>query len=71
MAEIARKMQYKLWNIEISDSISKKGSGYKVDGFNPEFVKILLMQEINQVVVRNEVGQNMWKALTIRQKKLM
>jgi len=38
----------------------KKGISLCVDGYNPEFVKNLLQQDIDLMVSRNEVGQNMW-----------
>ena len=64
LSEIARKNGLlALENEDISDAFLKKGIDLCVDGLNPDFVRKLLMQEINQMVIRNEIGQNMWKGV--------
>jgi chemotaxis protein MotA len=64
LSELARKNGLlALENQEISDVFLKKGIDLCVDGLNPEFVRKLLTQEINQMVIRNEIGQNMWKGV--------
>jgi chemotaxis protein MotA len=64
LSELARKNGLlALENQEISDAFLKKGIDLCVDGLNPDFVRKLLTQEIHQMVVRNEIGQNMWKGV--------
>jgi chemotaxis protein MotA len=64
LSEVARKNGLlALENQEISNAFLKKGIDLCVDGLNPDFVRKLLMQEIHQMVVRNEIGQNMWKGV--------
>lgn len=64
LATVARKNGLlALQDQEVSNGFFKKGIDLCVDGLNPEFVKKLMMQEIHQMVARNEMGQNMWKGV--------
>jgi len=64
LSEIARKNGFlALENEKITSTFLKKGIDLCVDGHNSDFVRKVLMQEINQMVVRNEIGQNMWKGV--------
>ncbi|MCK5704936.1 MAG: MotA/TolQ/ExbB proton channel family protein, partial [Cyclobacteriaceae bacterium] len=47
----------------ISNPFLQKGISLCVDGHDPVFVKKMLNQEINQLVSRHEVGQDMWKGV--------
>ncbi|QPK64750.1 MotA/TolQ/ExbB proton channel family protein [Methylomonas sp. LL1] len=64
LADMARKNGLlALESAEVSDPFMQKGIQLCVDGYNPEFVKNLLRQDIDQMVSRNEVGQSMWKGV--------
>jgi chemotaxis protein MotA len=64
LADMARKNGLlALESAEVSDPFMKKGIQLCVDGYNPEFVKNLLQQDIDLMVSRNEVGQGMWKGV--------
>lgn len=64
LADMARKNGLlALESAEVSDPFMKKGIQLCVDGYNPEFVKNLLQQDIDLMVSRNEVGQSMWKGV--------
>lgn len=64
LSDVARKNGLlALENEEISNQFMKKGISLCVDGHDPAFVKKMLSQEINQMISRNEVGQNMWKGV--------
>ncbi len=64
LADIARKNGFlALENEEISNDFLKKGVNLCVDGHDPVFIKKMLQQEINQMVRRNEIGQDMWKGV--------
>ncbi len=64
LAETARKNGLlSLESIEITDLFMKKGVRLCVDGYNPAFVQNLLQQDIDLMMSRNEVGQNMWKGV--------
>jgi len=64
LADVARKNGLlALESAEVSDPFMKKGIRLCVDGYNPEFVRNLLQQDIDLMVSRNEVGQNMWKGV--------
>jgi len=64
LSEMARKNGLlALESAEVTDPFMKKGIRLCVDGYNPEFVKSMLQQEIDLMVSRNEVGQNMWKGV--------
>ncbi|MDD2739298.1 MAG: MotA/TolQ/ExbB proton channel family protein [Methylomonas lenta] len=64
LADMARKNGLlALESAEVTDSFMKKGIRLCVDGYNPEFVQNLLQQDIDLMVSRNEVGQNLWKGV--------
>lgn len=64
LADMARKNGLlALESAEVSDPFMKKGIRLCVDGYNPEFVKNLLQQDIDLMISRNEVGQGMWKGV--------
>ncbi|MBS4049831.1 MotA/TolQ/ExbB proton channel family protein [Methylomonas rivi] len=64
LADMARKNGLlALESAEVTDPFMKKGIRLCVDGYNPEFVKNLLQQDIDLMVSRNEVGQGMWKGV--------
>ncbi len=64
LSEVARKSGLlSLENEEISNPFLRKGISLCVDGYGQDFVRRVMMQEINQMVVRNEIGQNMWKGV--------
>ncbi|MDD2761696.1 MAG: MotA/TolQ/ExbB proton channel family protein, partial [Methylomonas sp.] len=64
LADMARKNGLlALESAEVSDPFMKKGIALCVDGYNPEFVKSLLQQDIDLMTSRNEVGQSMWKGV--------
>ncbi len=64
LADLARKNGLlALESAEVTDPFMKKGIGLCVDGYNPEFVKNLLQQDIDLMVARNEIGQNMWQGV--------
>jgi chemotaxis protein MotA len=52
-----------LENEVVKDPFMQKGINLCLDGHNPEFIKNMLQQEIDLMVSRNEVGQNMWKGV--------
>ncbi len=61
LADVARKNGLlALENEEISNPFMKKGISLCVDGHDPAFVKQMLQQEIDQMISRNEMGQDMW-----------
>jgi len=64
LADVARKNGLlALEGEEVTNSFMKKGINLCVDGHDPVFVKQMLQQEINQMVSRNEIGQDMWKGV--------
>ena len=64
LADVARKNGLlALEGEEISNPFLQKGISLCVDGHDPVFVKKMLNQEINQLVSRHEVGQDMWKGV--------
>ncbi len=64
LADVARKNGLlALEGEEISNTFMKKGISLCVDGHDPAFVKKILQQEIDLMVTRNEVGQDMWKGV--------
>lgn len=64
LADVARKNGLlALEGEEISNPFLKKGIGLCVDGHDPAFVQRMLQQEIDLMVSRNEVGQDMWKGV--------
>jgi len=64
LADVARKNGLlALEGEEISDPFMKKGITLCVDGHEPAFVKSMLQKEIDQMVARNETGQDMWKGV--------
>lgn len=64
LADVARKNGLLALEGEtIESDFMKKGISLCVDGHDPVFVKKMLQQEINQMVSRNEVGQDMWKGV--------
>jgi len=64
LSDVARKNGLlALENEEVANPFMKKGISLCVDGHDPAFVKKMLSQEINQMISRNEVGQNMWKGV--------
>lgn len=64
LSDVARKSGLlALENEEISNPFFKKGISLCVDGHGADFVRRVMQQEINQMIVRNEVGQNMWKGV--------
>lgn len=64
LADVARKNGLlALENETIENEFMKKGINLCVDGHDPAFVKKMLSQEINQMIARNEVGQDMWKGV--------
>ncbi|PKM11952.1 MAG: flagellar motor protein PomA [Gammaproteobacteria bacterium HGW-Gammaproteobacteria-3] len=64
LADIARKNGLLALEGEtISNDFLQKGINLLVDGHDPVFVKKILTQEIDQMIARNEVGQDMWKGV--------
>ncbi|MGR9115200.1 MAG: MotA/TolQ/ExbB proton channel family protein [Gammaproteobacteria bacterium] len=64
LADIARKNGLLALEGEtISNDFLKKGIDLCVDGHDPVFVKKILTQEIDQMITRNEIGQDMWKGV--------
>jgi chemotaxis protein MotA len=64
LADTARKSGLlALESAEVTDPFMKKGIRLCVDGCSPEFVREMLQQDIDLMVSRNEVGQNMWKGV--------
>jgi len=64
LADVARKNGLlALEGEEISNEFMKKGIGLCVDGHEPAFVGKMLRQDIDQMVQRNEAGQDMWKGV--------
>ncbi|MBE0468473.1 MAG: MotA/TolQ/ExbB proton channel family protein [Methyloprofundus sp.] len=64
LADVARKNGLlALEGEEIANPFLKKGIGLCVDGHDPAFVRKMLQQEIDQMVSRNETGQDMWKGV--------
>ena len=64
LADVARKNGLlALEGEEISNEFMKKGIGLCVDGHEPAFVSKMLRQDIDQMVLRNEAGQDMWKGV--------
>ncbi len=64
LADIARKNGLlALEDEEIENEFLKMGITLCVDGHDPVFVKKMLSHEINQMITRNEVGQDMWKGV--------
>jgi chemotaxis protein MotA len=64
LADMARKNGLlALESAEVTDPFMKMGIRLCVDGYNPEFVKNLLQQDIDLMVSRNEIGRNMWKGV--------
>ena len=64
LADIARKNGLLALEGEtISNDFLQKGINLCVDGHDPVFVKKILIQDIDQMISRNEVGQDMWKGV--------
>lgn len=64
LADVARKNGLlALEGEEINNEFMKKGIGLCVDGHEPAFVSKMLRQDIDQMVQRNESGQDMWKGV--------
>lgn len=64
LADIARKNGLLALEGEtISNGFLQKGINLCVDGHDPVFVKKILTQEIDQMIARNEIGQDMWKGV--------
>ncbi len=64
LADVARKNGLlALEGEEIANPFLQKGVSLCVDGHDPVFVKKMLSQEINQLINRHEVGQDMWKGV--------
>lgn len=64
LADVARKNGLlALEGEEIANPFLKKGVSLCLDGHDPVFVKKMLSQEINQLINRHEVGQDMWKGV--------
>lgn len=64
LADVARKNGLlALEDEDISNDFMKKGLMLCVDGHEPVFVRKILRQEIDQMVSRNESGQEMWKGV--------
>ena len=64
LADIARKNGLLALESEpVDNDFLKKGINLCVDGHDPVFVKKILVQEIDQMIARNEVGQDMWKGV--------
>ncbi len=64
LADVARKNGLlALEGEEIGNPFLQKGVSLCVDGHDPVFVKKMLSQEINQLINRHEVGQDMWKGV--------
>jgi len=64
LADVARKNGLlSLEGEEINNDFMKKGIMLCVDGHEPAFVRKMLSQEIDQMITRNEAGQDMWKGV--------
>ncbi len=64
LSDVARKNGLlALEGEQITNPFLQKGVGLCVDGHDPDFVKKMLSQEIDQVIGRHEVGQSMWKGV--------
>ncbi len=64
LSDVARKNGLlALEGEEINNPFLKKGITLCVDGHEPAFVQKMLNQEINQLISRHEVGQDMWKGV--------
>jgi chemotaxis protein MotA len=64
LADVARKNGLlALEGEEITNPFMKKGITLCVDGHEPAFVQKMLSKEINQLISRHEVGQDMWKGV--------
>ncbi|MDT8407673.1 MAG: MotA/TolQ/ExbB proton channel family protein [Methylococcales bacterium] len=64
LADVARKNGLlALENETIDNPFLKKGINFCIDGHEPGFVRKILTQEIDQMVARNEVGQDTWKGV--------
>lgn len=64
LADVARKNGLlALEGEEINNPFMKKGITLCVDGHEPAFVQKMLSKEINQLISRHEVGQDMWKGV--------
>lgn len=64
LSDVARKNGLlALEGEEINNLFLKKGITLCVDGHEPAFVQKMLNQEINQLISRHEVGQDMWKGV--------
>ena len=64
LADVARKNGLlALEGEDVPNAFMKKGISLCVDGHDPAFVKKMLQQEIDQMVSRNEIGQDMWKGV--------
>lgn len=64
LAYVARKNGLlALENENVSNAFLKKGIRLCVDGHATEFVRRLLTREVAQMVIRNEIGQNMWRGV--------
>jgi len=64
LSDVARKNGLlALEGEEINNPFLKKGITLCVDGHEPAFVQKMLNQEINQLINRHEVGQDMWKGV--------
>jgi chemotaxis protein MotA len=64
LSDVARKNGLlALEGEEINNPFLKKGITLCVDGHEPAFVQKMLNQEINQLISRHEVGQDMWRGV--------
>jgi len=64
LANVARKEGVLgLENQEISNEFLKRGIQFCVDGHEPEFVRSMLLKDINLTIERHERGQAIFKAL--------
>jgi chemotaxis protein MotA len=64
LSDVARKNGLlALEGEEINNPFLAKGISLCVDGHEPAFVQKMLSQEINQLISRHEVGQDMWKGV--------
>lgn len=64
LADVARKNGLlALEGEEINNAFLQKGISLCVDGHDPALVTKMLQQDINLMVSRNEIGQDMWKGV--------
>ncbi|MCK5889644.1 MAG: MotA/TolQ/ExbB proton channel family protein [Methylococcales bacterium] len=64
LADIARKNGLlALEDEQINNAFMKKGIRLCVDGHEPAFVINIMQKDIDQMISRNEIGQDMWKGV--------